>query len=168
MTLYRVLVTLYRALALSTLALSFIALAVLLPPAAKPPVEAQPEAPPAQVQVLPPGQPQALTQPRSVVRISDEPLTTTLTDDDLFLLSQKTDSGYVTRSVKRPALFGNKVYFLSQMPGVYGDASLSDPTVGHDDSAAVQAAINAAPAGSVFVVNGKFKLSEIALRAGDT
>lgn len=96
-------------------------------------------------------------------------LATAVTDDDLFLLDQKQSNGsYITKTVKRPAIFGGKLFFLSKIAGVYGDASFSDPTVGHDDSVAVQAAINAAPAGSTFVVDSIFRLGNIKLRSGDT
>lgn len=102
-------------------------------------------------------------------KFSSYPLATTVSDADLFLIDQSNGNGtYTTKTVKRPAVFGGHVFYLSQLSGVYGDASLSDPTVGHDDSAAVQAAINAAPAYSTFVVNGVFRLGNIKLRSGDT
>jgi hypothetical protein len=54
--------------------------------------------------------------------------------------------------------------------GCYCDASLSDPTVGHDDSATLQALIDAAPAGRgmVIVIDGPMKLGNVKLRSGIT
>lgn len=58
--------------------------------------------------------------------------------------------------------------FISQMTDVSGDADLSNAALGTDDSAAIQAGINAAPVGSVFVIDGAFKAKELMARSNDT
>jgi hypothetical protein len=54
--------------------------------------------------------------------------------------------------------------------GCYCDANLGDPTVGHDDSANLQALIDAVPAGRqlTIVIDGPMKLGNVKLRSGIT
>lgn len=80
-----------------------------------------------------------------------------------------TPSGYAPKKLLIGKLSAStKVVYFSGMTGVQGDASLSDATLGTDDSTAIQAAIDAAPAGATFVVDGKFKVKNLKLRSGDT
>lgn len=73
--------------------------------------------------------------------------------------------GGAAASADAKSLKGKTVY-VSQMAGVVGDANLSNVTLGTDDTAAIQAGMNAAPAGSTFVFDGKFKVRSLAVPNG--